>query len=450
MTAVAICPIFNGEQFFDNSGLPLSGGKIFTYVAGSNTTLQTSYSDSAGTTANANPMILNSSGRMPQALWLDATKTYNLVLTLPDGTTSVFAMDNVVGTIGQQSTAAASTAVWTSYGAATYVSPTQFLVAGNATTQFAIGNRVQALVSGNFVYGSVSAVAFSTPNTQVTIIADSTALGAGLSAVYYSVMQPSNKPIDAVAVVYNSAITAASNTVGGFLTSLKASQTADELMIANMNLVYGAGGSQPNYTLTVTPAVTSLALFQVYQVKFNATATGSPTLNVNAIGAANVMQYTASGALVPAVIINGMVSTVLYDGTQFILVDQLPITATPFSYALANSTGTAVNRTVFLTIGTWQLSLDTRIWISDGTVSGSYNQTMTQVATCGSTTVTTSIALQHTGGSGYGRNQHGSNIAVGNLVVSAAGNFTLAIAALAPGTPPVTSSGSRVFLEKIA
>jgi hypothetical protein len=52
-----------GKQYFtDSNGAPLSGGKVSTYLAGSSTPA-TTYSDSALTTANSNPIILDSSGR---------------------------------------------------------------------------------------------------------------------------------------------------------------------------------------------------------------------------------------------------------------------------------------------------------------------------------------------------------------------------------------------------
>lgn len=49
-------------QFFDNNGDPLSGGKLYTYSAGT-TTPKATYTAADGLTANANPVILDSSGR---------------------------------------------------------------------------------------------------------------------------------------------------------------------------------------------------------------------------------------------------------------------------------------------------------------------------------------------------------------------------------------------------
>lgn len=49
------------QQYFNNSGIPLSGGKIYTYAAGT-TTQKATYSDAGGAVENTNPIVLNSRG----------------------------------------------------------------------------------------------------------------------------------------------------------------------------------------------------------------------------------------------------------------------------------------------------------------------------------------------------------------------------------------------------
>jgi hypothetical protein len=52
-----------GKQYFtDGNGLPLSGGFVYTYAAGT-ATPATTYSDLALATPNANPIVLDSAGR---------------------------------------------------------------------------------------------------------------------------------------------------------------------------------------------------------------------------------------------------------------------------------------------------------------------------------------------------------------------------------------------------
>lgn len=56
-------------QFFNDDGIPLSGGKIYTYQAGTTTPLST-YTTPLGNVANSNPIILDAAGRPPQEIWL--------------------------------------------------------------------------------------------------------------------------------------------------------------------------------------------------------------------------------------------------------------------------------------------------------------------------------------------------------------------------------------------
>jgi hypothetical protein len=74
-----------GAQFFDNNGVPLSGGKIYTYEAGTTTPLAT-YTSSSGTTAHTNPIVLNSGGRVPSGgeIW-NQLRLYKFVLETSTG-----------------------------------------------------------------------------------------------------------------------------------------------------------------------------------------------------------------------------------------------------------------------------------------------------------------------------------------------------------------------------
>jgi hypothetical protein len=68
-----------GAQFFTDDGVPLSGGLIYSYEAGT-TTPKTTYTSNLGTIAHTNPIILNSAGRVPSGeIWL-TTGNYKFVL----------------------------------------------------------------------------------------------------------------------------------------------------------------------------------------------------------------------------------------------------------------------------------------------------------------------------------------------------------------------------------
>ena len=75
-TAVTLLPVPH-IQFLDSTGKPLSSGKVFTYQAGTTTPLAT-YTDSTGTTQNANPVILNSGGFGD--IWLQAGQSYKILV----------------------------------------------------------------------------------------------------------------------------------------------------------------------------------------------------------------------------------------------------------------------------------------------------------------------------------------------------------------------------------
>ena len=82
-----------GWQFLDNSGNVLSGGLLYTYAAGTTTPL-TTYTSSTGLTANSNPIVLDSAGRVPYQIWLTDGSAYKFVLQT-SAAVQIGAWDNV-------------------------------------------------------------------------------------------------------------------------------------------------------------------------------------------------------------------------------------------------------------------------------------------------------------------------------------------------------------------
>jgi microcystin-dependent protein len=68
----------SGTQFFDDSGVPLAGGLIYTYAAGGTTPLVT-YTSSSGLIAHPNPIVLDSAGRINE-IWIAEGTSYKFVL----------------------------------------------------------------------------------------------------------------------------------------------------------------------------------------------------------------------------------------------------------------------------------------------------------------------------------------------------------------------------------
>jgi len=105
---------------WDNLGLPLVGGKLNTYAAGT-TNPQATYTDSTQGTPNTNPVILNFRGEA--FVWLDPALTYKFVLT--DAFNNlIWTEDNIPGG-------------YISQGQSWIPSPTNTLTLGNSTHSFA-------------------------------------------------------------------------------------------------------------------------------------------------------------------------------------------------------------------------------------------------------------------------------------------------------------------------
>lgn len=106
MASVLLSPYGNGQQFFNDNGVPLAGGLIYTYQAGSSTPLVT-YTESGGNIANANPIVLDASGRTPQQIWLLTGFSYKFVLQNADGVL-IQTLDNIYGILQNAPTVSAS------------------------------------------------------------------------------------------------------------------------------------------------------------------------------------------------------------------------------------------------------------------------------------------------------------------------------------------------------
>lgn len=95
--AVNLSPVGGvAGQFFDNNGNPLTGGKLYTYAAGTTTPAAT-YTNATGTTAHTNPIILDAGGRVPSGeIWLTDGVSYKFVLKNANDVT-IGTYDNVIG-----------------------------------------------------------------------------------------------------------------------------------------------------------------------------------------------------------------------------------------------------------------------------------------------------------------------------------------------------------------
>jgi hypothetical protein len=177
-----------GAQLFDNKGVVLSGGKIYTYAAGSLTPAVT-WSDSLGTIANSNPIILDSAGRTTVQIYLLNSVGYKFIVTDSNGSSIGVPWDNIFS-VGTGGGGGGSTNIWTESGLTpTYVSGTSFTVPGNQTALFITGTRVKTINTGGTAYSTVISSSFSS-STTITVANDSVALDSGLSDVATSFVVP--------------------------------------------------------------------------------------------------------------------------------------------------------------------------------------------------------------------------------------------------------------------
>ena len=96
--AVNLSPVGGvAAQFFDNSGQVLTGGKLYTYLAGTTTPAAT-YTTNSNLTANSNPIVLNAAGRVADSgeIWLTDGINYKFVLK-DSNDVQIAVWDNISG-----------------------------------------------------------------------------------------------------------------------------------------------------------------------------------------------------------------------------------------------------------------------------------------------------------------------------------------------------------------
>lgn len=121
-----------GWQFFDDSGNPLSGGKIYTYEAGT-TTPAVTYTSNSGLVPNTNPIILDAAGRVSNEMWLDTNSLYKLVLKTSTDTL-VWTKDNITGIPALNSSTASAVSYSVPYS-------------GALVTNYSVADRLNQFIS---------------------------------------------------------------------------------------------------------------------------------------------------------------------------------------------------------------------------------------------------------------------------------------------------------------
>lgn len=207
MPTVKLSPLFN-DQTVTSSGAPASGYKVYTYAAGSSTSLAT-YTDSSGTVPQSNPIVLNANGRADNSIWLQSGLSYKFILKDADEVQVGQPWDGISG-VNDTSTTVSQ---WVSSGVTpTYVSVASFTLLGDQTTEFHAGRSVQCTVTAGTVYGVIISSAYTTLTT-VTIQIESGTLDSGLSVVNLGILRADHTALPSVRYLQRVATTN-SNYVG--------------------------------------------------------------------------------------------------------------------------------------------------------------------------------------------------------------------------------------------
>jgi len=177
------------RQFIDANGVPYSGGKIWTYLAGT-TTPATTYQTSSGSggASNTNPIILDSEGRTPYSVWVTDDVVYKYAVLESDDT-PIYTEDNVAGmndfTVPTVNEWIATTVT------CTYSSATVFTISGSdETTTLHVGRRIKITNAGgtNAVYATITVSSYAASTTTITYVVDSGTVTNADILVSYSIL----------------------------------------------------------------------------------------------------------------------------------------------------------------------------------------------------------------------------------------------------------------------
>lgn len=191
--AVNLSPVGGvAAQFFTNSGAVLTGGKIFTYAAGT-TTPQASYTTSQGNVAWTNPIVLDAAGRVPGSgeIWITDGLIYKFVLK--DANDVLIATYNNITGINSNAVA--------------YTNQQEIVTATAGQTVFNLGisyqvgtNSLSVFVDGVNQYGP--GAQYSYVETDSDTVTFTTGLHVGAEVKFTTTQQQSAGAVDAQQVSY--------------------------------------------------------------------------------------------------------------------------------------------------------------------------------------------------------------------------------------------------------
>ena len=265
-------------QFFDNNGVILSGGKIYTYAAGT-TTPQASYTSAAGVTPHSNPIILDSAGRVPGGeIWLTDGLVYKFVI---ETSTAILigTYDNITGVNSNFVNYTIQEEVITATAGQT--------VFNLSTINYTPGtNSLSVYIDGVNQYVGDSYL--ETDSNTVTFTAG---LHVGAEVKFTTAIQTTSGAVDASIVSYDPPFT------GGVLTTVEA-KLSEYVSVKDFGAV---GDGVANDTVAIQAALNSGAKFVTLDegtFLFSALTIPSGVILQGAGKGATILSSTSSGSAI--------------------------------------------------------------------------------------------------------------------------------------------------------
>jgi microcystin-dependent protein len=424
-------------QFIDAAGVPLAGGFLYTYAAGT-TTPQATYTDSTGATANSNPIVLDARGEAN--IWLGSA-TYKFKLA-DSNNTEIWTVDNVVApstsvspvlagnvTISTDNSGTALTITQTGSGAALKVQDsidpdvTPFII--TTTGAVGIGTATPAnaidIADGSIQLSSIAGTA------RTIISADSTdSIFAASDTRNFTI-----KTNSATRLTINA--TDATSTVPIVLpaiptTALQAATKSyvDQVLPPGSLMAYGASTAPTGWLLCDGSAVSRTTYATLYGVIGTTWGAGdtTTTFNVPDLRGQFVRGYDDRA---PA---TSQDTTTISGITTNTSTTVNGINSTTYLYAGMKISGTGIPS------GATISSVSTNSIV----ISAAATASSTSLASSSTTNASTTVTVSSTSNLFAGQAVSGSGIPTGAYIVSVTSSTTITISSAATATATVTLS----------
>ena len=287
--AVFLSPVGGvAAQFFTNTGAVLTGGKLFTYAAGTTTPAAT-FTSSGGTIFHTNPIVLDAAGRVSGSgeIWLADNVQYKFVLK--DANDVLIATyDNITGINSDFTNFLANQEIFTATA-----NQTVFTLANS----YAPGaNTLSVFVDGVNQYGPGAQYAYIETNSNTVTFVSGLHVGA---SVKFTTVQSltSTQATTAALVSYTPAGT------GAVITTVQAKLRESVSVFDFMTAAQVADVKARTYTLDTAPAIqaaidsgaTNIVIPEgSYRVNSNITISSTSAVkNITGLGDAVLKLYTA-------------------------------------------------------------------------------------------------------------------------------------------------------------